>query len=90
MNVLWPLRDSNPLCRILTLIEKIAQAQVGFHSLTEVIDTTSAGGRMMMQIVVSFAEFERSMLRERTLSGLEEARKQGRIGRRRHKLKSDQ
>ena len=44
----------------------------------------------MMQIVASFAEFERSMLRERTLSGLEEARKQGRIGGRHHKLKSDQ
>lgn len=44
-------------------MEKIAQVQAGFHSLTEAIDTTSAGGRMMMQIVASFAEFERAMLR---------------------------
>ena len=61
-------------------MEKIAQAQAGFRSLTEAIDTTSAGGRMMMQIVASFAEFERAMLRERTRSGLDEARKQGRAG----------
>ena len=45
---------------------------------------------MMMQIVASFAEFERAMLRERTRSGLDEARKQGRLGGRRHKLRPDQ
>ena len=56
-------------------MEKIAQAQAGFRSLTEAIDTTSASGRTMMQIVASFAEFERAMLRERTRSGLDEARK---------------
>lgn len=89
--VVWKLdRLSRSLKDVLTLMEKIAQAQAGFRSLTEAIDTTSAGGRMMMQIVASFAEFERSMLRERTRSGLDEARKQGRIGGRRHKLKSDQ
>lgn len=71
-------------------MEKIAQAQAGFRSLTEAIDTTSAGGRMMMQIVASFAEFEHAMLRERTRSGLDEARKQGRLGGRRHKLRPDQ
>ena len=71
-------------------MEKIAQAQAGFRSLTEAIDTTSAGGRMMMQIVASFAEFERAMLRERTRSGLDEARKQGRLGGRRHKLRPNQ
>lgn len=45
---------------------------------------------MMMQIVASFAELERPMLRERTRSGLGEARKQGRIGGRCHKPKYDQ
>jgi len=44
----------------------------------------------MIQIVASFAEFERAMLRERTRSGLAEARKQGRLGGRRHKLRPDQ
>ena len=44
----------------------------------------------MMQIVGAFAEFERAMLRERTRSGLDSARKQGRIGGRRPKLKTHQ
>jgi DNA invertase Pin-like site-specific DNA recombinase len=57
---------------------------------SEAIDTTSPGGRMMMQIIGTFAEFERSMLRERTHSGLDAARKQGRIGGRRPKLKIHQ
>jgi len=58
--------------------------------LTEAIDTTSPGGRMMMQIVGAFAEFERAMLRERTRNGLHAARKEGRIGGRRPKLKTHQ
>jgi len=45
---------------------------------------------MMMQIVGTFAEFERAMLRERTNSGLDAARKQGRVGGRRPKLKPHQ
>lgn len=43
-------------------MEKIDQAGAGFRSLTEVIDTTSPGGRMMMQIIGTFAKFERTML----------------------------
>jgi len=83
-------RLSRSLKDVLILLEKIELASAGFQSLTEAIDTTSAGGRMMMQIVGSFAEFERSMLRERTRNGLNAARKEGRIGGRRPKLKSDQ
>ena len=45
---------------------------------------------MMMQIVGTFAKFELAMLRERTLNGLDAARKQGRVGRRRPKLKTHQ
>ena len=45
---------------------------------------------MMMQMVGTFAEFERAMLRERTQNGLDEARKQGRVGGRRPKLKKHQ
>jgi DNA invertase Pin-like site-specific DNA recombinase len=71
-------------------MEKVEQAGAGFRSLTEVIDTTSPGGRMMMQMVGTFAEFERAMLRERTQNGLDAARKQGRVGGRRPKLKKHQ
>lgn len=91
MVVVWKLdRLSRSLKDVLILMEKIAQIEAGFRSLTETIDTTSAGGRMMIQIVGTFAEFERAMLRERTRSGLDMARKQGRVGGRRPKLKTQQ
>ncbi len=89
--VVWKLdRLSRSLKDVLLLMEKVEQAGAGFRSLTEVIDTTSPGGRMMMQMVGIFAEFERAMLRERTQNGLDAARKQGRIGGRRPKLKPHQ
>ncbi len=49
-----------------------------------------AAGRMLMQMVGSFAEFERAMIRERTHSGLRAARERGRIGGRRRKLTFEQ
>ena len=89
--VVWKLdRLSRSLKDVLTLMEKVQQVGAGFQSLTEAIDTTSPGGRMMMQIVGAFAEFERAMLRERTRNGLDAARKEGRIGGRRPKLKMNQ
>jgi DNA invertase Pin-like site-specific DNA recombinase len=89
--VVWKLDClSRSLKDVLFLMEKVEQAAAGFRSLTEVIDTTSPGGRMMMQMVGTFAEFERALLRERTQNGLNAARKQGRIGGRRPKLKKHQ
>ena len=89
--VVWKLdRFSRSLKDVLALMEKVQQAGAGFQSLTESIDTTSPGGRMMMQIVGAFAEFERAMLRERTRNGLDAARKEGRIGGRRRILKENQ
>jgi DNA invertase Pin-like site-specific DNA recombinase len=89
--VVWKLdRLSRSLKDVLALMEKVQQVGAGFQSLTEAIDTTSPGGRMMMQIVGAFAEFERAMLRERTRNGLDAARKEGRIGGRRPKLKKNQ
>lgn len=89
--VVWKLdRLSRSLKDVLLLMEKIEKAEAGFQSLTESIDTTTPAGRMMMQIVSSFAEFERAMLRERTKHGLTAARVQGRLGGRRPKLKSHQ
>ncbi|MGH7100043.1 MAG: recombinase family protein, partial [Stellaceae bacterium] len=59
-------------------------------SLTEAIDTSGAAGRMMMQMLGSFAEFERAMVRERTRAGLKAARDRGRKGGRRPKLLAHQ
>lgn len=89
--VVWKLdRLSRSLKDVLSLMEKIQQVGAGFQSLTEAVETTSPGGRMLMQIVGSFAEFEREMLRERTRNGLNAARKQGRIGGRPKKLNAHQ
>ena len=62
---------------MLTLMEKIERKKAGFKSLTEHIDTTTPSGRMMMQMLGSFAEFEREMIRERTKSGLEQCQRRG-------------
>jgi DNA invertase Pin-like site-specific DNA recombinase len=62
--VVWKLdRLSRSLRDVLTIMEWIQGAKAGFRSLTEAIDTTTPAGRMMMQMVGSFAEFERAMLR---------------------------
>ena len=62
--VVWKLdRLSRSLKDVLHIMERIAQAGAGFRSLTEAIDTTTPAGRMMMQMVGSFAEFERAMIR---------------------------
>ena len=69
--VMWSLsgkldRLSRSLRDLLTIMEQLGEAGAGFRSLTEAIDTTTPAGRMMMQMVGAFAEFERAMLRERT------------------------
>ena len=89
--VVWKLdRLSRSLRDVLILMERLSQTKAGFKSLTEAIDTTTPAGRMMMQMVGAFAEFERAMLRERTKAGLETARQEGRIGGRRAKLSLQQ
>ena len=89
--VVWKLdRLSRSLRDVLIIMERLAEARVGFRSLTEAIDTTTPAGRMMMQMVGAFAEFERAMLRERTKAGLDAARQDGRIGGRRPKLSPQQ
>ncbi len=89
--VVWKLdRLSRSLRDVLTIMERLGEAGAGFRSLTEAIDTTTPAGRMMMQMVGAFAEFERAMLKERTKAGLDSAREEGRIGGRRPKLSSQQ
>jgi DNA invertase Pin-like site-specific DNA recombinase len=89
--VVWKLdRLSRSLRDVLTIMERLAEAKAGFRSLSEAIDTTTPAGRMMMQMVGSFAEFEREMLRERTRIGLETARREGRVGGRPSKLTRQQ
>jgi DNA invertase Pin-like site-specific DNA recombinase len=89
--VVWKLdRLSRSLRDVLMIMDRLGEVSAGFRCLTEAIDTTTPAGRMMMQMVAAFAEFERAMLRERTKAGLDTAREEGRIGGRRPKLTKQQ
>ena len=83
MLVVWKLdRLSRSLKDLLHIMGRVREAGAGFRSLTEAVDTTTAAGRIMMQMLGSFAEFERSMVRERTRVGLAAARDRGvKVGR---------
>jgi DNA invertase Pin-like site-specific DNA recombinase len=89
--IVWKLdRLSRSLKDLLYIIETINTAGAGFRSLTEAIDTTIPAGRMMMQMIGTFAEYERAMLQERTKAGLATARAAGRVGGRKSKLTQEQ
>jgi hypothetical protein len=68
--VVWKLdRLSRSLRDLLFTLEAITAAGAGFRSLTEAVDTTTAAGRLMTQTLGAFAEFERAMIRQRTMNG---------------------
>jgi DNA invertase Pin-like site-specific DNA recombinase len=60
--------------------EDLAEKGVGLRSLSEGMDTTTAGGKPIFSIFGALAEFERSRMRERTVAGLEASRARGRVG----------
>lgn len=77
-------RFARSLIDLLGIIAKIEASGAIFRSLTEAIDTSNPAGRMMMQMLGAFAEFERGIIRERSIAGQRAARERGRIpGRRR-------
>ena len=85
--VVWKLdRLARSLKQLLETVEDLEQRGVGFQSLTEQMDTTTAGGKLVFQIFGALAEFERSLIRERTNAGLAAARERGRVGGRPRKL----
>ena len=89
--MVWKLdRLSRSLKDLLHILERVEAAGAGFRSLTEAVDTAGPAGRMMMQMLGAFAEFERAMMRERTRAGLQAARSRGRKGGRRPKLSPEQ
>jgi len=65
------------------LIEVVADLEkrgIGFKSLTESIDTTTSGGKLIFHIFGALAEFERNLIKERTQAGLAAARARGHLG----------
>ena len=79
--VVWKLdRLARSLKQLIETVEALARCGIGFLSLTESIDTTTSGGRLVFHIFAVLAEFERSIIRERTKAGLDAARARGRTG----------
>ncbi len=70
-------RLSRSLRDLILLLEKLSEVGASFCSLSESIETRSAAGKMLFSILGSFAEFERELIRERTRSGLENAKRHG-------------
>jgi len=83
--VVWRLdRLGRSLAHLVDLVNSLQGRGVGFRSLSDAIDTTSAGGRLVFHIMASLAEFERSLIGERTRAGMAAARARGSmVGRRR-------
>jgi len=75
LQAVWKLdRLARSLTQLIETIEQLAAREIGFRSLTEAIETTTAGGRLVFHIFASLAEFERAIIRERTRAGLDAAK----------------
>lgn len=79
--VVWKLdRLGRSLKHLIETVTDLSQRGVGFRSLQKAIDTTTSGGKLIFHVFGALAEFERDIIRERTLAGLAAARARGRKG----------
>ena len=79
--VVWKLdRLGRSLKHLIETVTDLSERGVGFRSLQEAIDTTTSGGKLIFHVFGALAEFERDIIRERTLAGLAAARARGRKG----------
>lgn len=79
--VVWRLdRLARSLPQLIETVAQLESEGIGLRSLTEAIDTATAGGKLIFHIFGALAEFERSVIRERTRAGLKAARERGRKG----------
>ena len=89
--VVWRLdRLGRSLKHLIQVAEDLESKEIGLASLQEGLDTTTSGGKLIFHIFGALAEFERNLIRERTMAGLEAARARGRKGGRKNKLSDDQ
>jgi DNA invertase Pin-like site-specific DNA recombinase len=79
--VVWKLdRLGRSLKHLIDTVTQLHSEGIGFRSLTESIDTTTPGGKLIFHVFGALAEFERDLIRERTMAGLAAARARGRRG----------
>jgi DNA invertase Pin-like site-specific DNA recombinase len=77
----WRLdRLGRSLKDLIERLTELHQKNIGFKSVTESIDTTTSGGKLIFHIFGALAEFERDIIRERTNAGLTAARARGKKG----------
>lgn len=89
--VVWRLdRLGRSVGHLVQIIGRLQKRQIGFHSVTENIETESAGGRMVFHVLAAMAEFERSIIRERTVAGIAAARARGQQHGRKRSLTDEQ
>jgi DNA invertase Pin-like site-specific DNA recombinase len=89
--VVWRLdRLGRSLRHLIDVVTTLDERGVGFRSLRENIDTTTAGGRLVFHLFGALAQFEREIIRDRTVAGLTAARARGRVGGRPSKLSAEQ
>lgn len=89
--VVWRLdRLGRSLRHLIDTVTALDEREVGFRSLRESIDTTTAGGRLVFHLFGALAQFEREIIRDRTVAGLAAARARGRVGGRPTKLTEHQ
>jgi len=79
--VVWKLdRLGRSLRQLIDTVESLKERGIAFRSLTESIDTTTAGGVLIFNVFGALAQFERSLIRERTMAGLRAAKEAGKVG----------
>jgi len=79
--VVWKLdRLGRSMKHLIEIVNDLEARKVGFKSLTENIDTTTPGGKLVFHLFGALAQFERDLIKERTTAGLRVAREQGRVG----------
>ena len=79
--VVWRLdRLGRSLQHLIETITSLNNRTIGFKSMQENIDTTTSGGKLIFHMFGALAEFERDIIRERTMAGLAAARARGRLG----------
>ncbi len=88
--VVWKLdRAGRSLTHLIELLKGLQERGIEFVSITERIDTTTQGGKLIFHLMGALAEFERDLIRERTNAGLAAARARGHVGGRPRKLKTN-